>query len=114
MNVLKQKRFWLSIIFAAGLFALIFPYYHDMYIAPLHTALCIFLNGVSSLLFAVLLYQVLGRTFTVENSGIFVWFLLLQGVGHAGFAVMNWGSWLCLAVTAAALAWIAVFRLKRR
>jgi len=101
---MKQKRaFGLSLAAGVLLFAVIFPYQHDMYISPVFTAICIFLNGCSAVLFASLLNRQLLGKLNKENGGIFLWFLLLLAAGHAIFAMMNWGSWLCLALTVPSL-----------
>lgn len=99
----KSTAACISILAGAALFAAIYPYQHDMYIAAVHTALCVALNAASSLLLAVILYCLLRGTFWAGEKGIFLWFLVLLGAGHAVFAMMNWGSWLILTLTAALL-----------
>jgi len=91
--------------FLAGiaLFAVIWPYQHDMYVGALHTVICVILNGASCLLFAAMLFQKLQGVSWRENRGIYLWFLLLSGIGHALFVFMNWGSWVCLGISALAL-----------
>lgn len=82
----------LSALAGIALFVLIYPYQHDIYIAAVHTAICVALNGASALLLGVILYRLLRGTFWSGEQGIFLWFLVLLGAGHAVFAVMNWGS----------------------
>jgi len=114
MNLLKKTHFWISLVVGAVLFAVTFPFYHDMYIAPLFTVICICLNGASALLFAGLLYCMISGNFRRENAGTFLWFLVLQGIGHGIFAMMNWGAWLFLGLTVASLIWMAIVTLKHK
>lgn len=82
-----------------GLFAAIFPYNHDMYIPPLFTVICAALNGVSCLLFALILYRLLRGTLSEDSCKTFLWLLVISGLGHEIFAMMNWGSWVCLGLS---------------
>lgn len=95
----KRKARIIAIVFGAVLFAAIFPYSHDMYIGWLHTAVCVLLNAGSCLLFTVMLCRKLTGGSLREDFGIYLWFLLLLGAGHGVFAFMNWGSWLCIALS---------------
>ena len=114
MKLLKKAQFWYSIAFLILFFVAIYPYQHDMYIGPLHTMICVMLNGASSVLFAVILYLVLCKKFSVEDYGTFLWLLIMQAIGHGIFAFMNWGSWLCLGITAVILVSMAVTYAKVR
>ena len=107
MKILKQSTFWISLISGRVFFILIYPYQHDMYIAPIHTMIRVMLNGASVILFAVILYLILRKKFVTEDYGSFLWLLIMQGVGHGVFAFMNWGSWACLGITAFILFYMA-------
>ncbi len=102
MKLLKNKNFLISTAFCIAFAAVIYPYDHDMYIPGAFTVICAFLNLCSSVLFASLLYRKLEGTFPAEEIWGYVWYLLLQAAGHGIYAIMNWGSWVCLALTAAA------------
>ena len=99
----KRKARIIAILFGGILFAVIFPYSHDMYIGWLHTVICILLNGASCVLFAAMLGRKLAGGSLREDFGIYLWFLILLGAGHCVFAFMNWGSWLCIALSVPAL-----------
>ena len=79
-----------------------------MYIAELFTVLCVFLNAVSSILFSVFLYLKWIDRLDSDGRGLFLWFTILQAVGHCVFVMMNWGSILFLALSVAVIVFIAV------
>ncbi|MBQ8815315.1 MAG: hypothetical protein IJZ85_12565 [Lachnospiraceae bacterium] len=114
MKLLKKSQFWYSIAFLILFFVAIYPYRHDMYIAVFHTMICVMLNGASSVLFAVILYLILCKKFMTADYGTFLWLLFMQAIGHGIFAFMNWGSWLCLGITAVILVCMAVTWIKAR
>ncbi|MBQ7915621.1 MAG: hypothetical protein IJ315_02385 [Firmicutes bacterium] len=109
---MKKFPFWCSLAVSILLFVITLPFSHDMYIAPLFTVICVCLGLMSSVLFGIILYQVLSKRFLVENYGTFLGFIILQGVAHAGFAMMNWGSWLFLGITVVVLVGMAVSYVK--
>ena len=108
----KRTALLISAVFGVALFAVIWPYQHGMYIGWLHTAVCVMLNAGSCLLFAMMLFQKLLRRSFREDFGIYLWFLVLLGIGHVIFAFMNWGSWVCLALSVPALVLLLRDRLK--
>ena len=114
MKILKQFRFWESLIFGMAFFTIIYPYQHDMYIGPLHTVICVMLNGASTILFSVILYLSLTKRFLVEDYGAYLWFLILLAVGHGIFAFMNWGSWPCLGIKAVILVYMLITYVRER
>lgn len=94
---MKKKRSLLRcLILGAVLFLATHPFYHDIYVARIHTAICIFLNAFSSVLFSSYLYFVLEKRLTDKNRILFLLLTLLQGLFHGIFIVMNWGSFLFL------------------
>lgn len=99
MKLLKQYQFWVSFVVALILFAVTYPFYHDMYIAELFTGLCICINAFSSILFAVFLYCKWTNHIDADGRSIFLWLIFMQAVGHVIFLIMNWGSWLFLALS---------------
>lgn len=109
----KRNAFLLCFALGTLLFALLFPYNHGMYIGWVHTAICAALNGGSCLLFAGMLFQLLTRHGFREDFGMYLWFLLLLSIGHGIFAFMNWGSWVCLALSVPALALLIRDRCKK-
>lgn len=100
MKLLKQRQFWLSLVIAMLLFALTYPFYHDMYIGTLHTVICICLNGFSSILFSTFLYCKWSKQIHAGNRIIFLVYTLMQALGHGIFVIMNWGSILFLLLSA--------------
>lgn len=95
----KNTAIFVCAAIGLGLFAAIFPFQHDMYIPPLFTVICAVLNGASCLLFALILYGLLRGTLTEDSCKTFLWLLVITGVGHELFAMMNWGSWVCLGLS---------------
>ena len=108
MKFLKKKSPWISAGAGLALAAAIYPYNHDMYIADGFTYVCAIMNLFSAAVFSVLLYFLLERRFPWESLGSVVMFLLVQIPGHALFAGINWGSWVCLGLIAAWLLYIWV------
>ena len=111
---MKKYPLLCSLAVSILLFVITLPFSHDMYIAPLFTVICVCLGLLSSILFGIILYQVLSKRFLVENYGIFLGFIILQGAAHAGFAMMNWGSWLFLGITVVVLVGMAFRYVKAR
>ena len=99
MKFLKQYQFWISLLVGIVLFTSTYPFYHDMYIAELFTVLCICLNAFSAILFAAFLYCKWKNRIDADGRSIFLWFTILQAVGHGIFTIMNWGSFLFLALS---------------
>lgn len=112
MKLLKQYKFWVSLVLGLGLFLVTFPFYHDMYIALLHTAICIFLNAFSAVLFGTFAYFVFQNKLNADSRAVFLWVTVVQAIGHSIFAVMNWGSFLFLALSVVVFAIITVSYLK--
>ena len=99
MKPLKKHQFLISIAVGIILFVVTYPFYHDMYIAELFTAICIVLNAFSCVLFGIFLYQKLTKQLDKDDRITFIWFTLMQAIGHCLFATMNWGSFLFLALS---------------
>lgn len=114
MKLLKQYRFWVSLVVGLGLFAGTYPFYHDMYIAELFTGLCICLNAFSATLFAAFLYCKWTNRIDADARYLFAWFTIIQAVGHGIFAIMNWGSWLFLGLSVTVLVILVVSYLKEK
>ena len=114
MTFLKKYQFWISFAVGVGLFAATYPFYHDMYIAGLFTGLCICLNAFSSILFAAFAYCKWTDRMDADGRNAFLWFTVMQAVGHGGFAVMNWGSWLFLGLSVIVLMILAASYLKEK
>ena len=110
MKLLKQHQFWVSLAVGLGLFAVTYPFYHDMYIAEMFTVLCIGLNGFSAILFAAFLYCKWTGHIGADGRAFFLSFTVLQAIGHGIFAMMNWGSFLFLGISAVVLIVLAVSR----
>jgi hypothetical protein len=108
MKLLKQHQFWISFLVGTVLFAGTYPFYHDMYIAELFTALCICLNAFSAILFSIFIYCKWTNYMDADGRTIFLWFTIMQAVGHGIFAMMNWGSFLFLALSVIVIILIAV------
>lgn len=114
MKLLKQYPFWISLLVGIILFAGTYPFYHDMYIAELFTTLCICLNGFSATLFGTFLYCKWNNHIDADGRTIFLWLTIMQAVGHGIFAMMNWGSFLYLALSVAVIVLIAVSHFREK
>ena len=114
MKLLKQHQFWISFLVGIVLFAGTYPFYHDMYIAELFTALCICLNAFSAILFSIFIYCKWTNHMDADGRTIFLWFTIMQAVGHGIFAMMNWGSFLFLALSVIVIILIAVSYFKEK
>ena len=114
MKLLKQHQFWISFLVGIVLFAGTYPFYHDMYIAELFTALCICLNAFSAILFSLFIYCKWTKLMDADGRTIFLWFTIMQAVGHGIFAMMNWGSFLFLALSVIVIILIAVSYFKEK
>lgn len=114
MKLLKQYQFWVSLVVGLGMFAGTYPFYHDMYIAELFTVLCICLNAFSAILFAIFLYCKWTNHMDADGRSIFLWFTIMQAIGHGIFAIMNWGSWLFLGLSVIVLIILIISYLKEK
>lgn len=116
MKLVRQHQFWISLFVGIILFVSTYPFYHDMYIAEVFTVICIFLNAFSAILFSAFLYCKWANHMDAEGRTIFLWFTIMQIVGHGIFAMMNWGSFLFLVLSVIVIVLIAVsdFREKKR
>lgn len=112
VKIFKLYQFWISLLFGMSIFAVTFPFYHDMYISALHTILCIFLNAFSCILFSIFLFCKWTNSIDFEGRMTFLWLTLAQTIGHAVFAVMNWGSYLFLLFSIIVLIIIVISFLK--
>lgn len=114
MKLLKQYQFWVSLLLRIVLFVGTYPFYHDMYIAEIFTALCICLNALSAILFGIFLYCKWTNHMEADGRTIFLWFTIMQAVGHGIFAIMNWGSLLFLALSIVVIIFIAVSHFREK
>ena len=114
MKLLKQHQFWISLLVGVVLFAGTYPFYHDMYIAELFTALCICLNAFSAVLFSIFLYCKWVNHMDADGRTIFLWFTIMQAVGHGIFAMMNWGSFLFLALSVVVIVLVSVSHFREK
>ena len=116
MKLLKQHQFWISFLVGIVLFVGTYPFYHDMYIAELFTVICILLNVFSAILFGTFIYCKWTNQLDADGRTIFLWFTIMQVVGHGVFAMMNWGSFLFLVLSVVVIIMISVsyFREKQR
>ena len=112
--MLKKHQFWTSILAGLVLFVGTYPFYHDMYIAELFTVLCICLNAFSAILFGIFLYCKWTKHLDADARNIFLWFTVMQTVGHMIFAMMNWGSYLFLALSAVVIVLIVAAHFKEK
>ena len=99
MNKLKQYQFWICIALCLATFVGTYPFYHDIYIAEIHTFICVCLNAFSSILFSTFLYCKWMNCISTERKTIFLILTIIQAVGHGIFAIMNWGSFFFLALS---------------
>lgn len=103
---------WGSFAVGLVLFVGTIPFYHDMYIPQVFTAVCVVLNGLSAILFAKLLHRILTKGLQAERRAMFAVGIVLQAIGHGVFAIMNWGSWLFLGLSVIALVVLTVVHFK--
>ena len=115
MKLFRQYQFWISLFVGIILFVSTYPFYHDMYIAELFIVICIFLNAFSAVLFSAFIYCKWTNHMGADGRKIFLWFTIMQAVGHGIFAMMNWGSFLFLVLSVIIIVLITVshFRDKR-
>lgn len=114
MKLWKQRQFWISLLVGVVLFIGTYPFYHDMYIAEVFTGLCICLNALSAILFGAFLYCKWTNHIDADGRTIFLWLTVMQAVGHGIFAVMNWGSFLFLALSAVVIALIVLAHFREK
>ena len=113
MTLLKRQQFRISLLVGIALFVVTCPFYHNMYIAKLHTVLCICLNAFSAVLFSVFFYCKRTNCINKNRRIIFIGLTVIQMVGHGVFAVMNWGSFFFLGLSLAVIIMSLVFISKR-
>ena len=114
MKLLKRYQFWISVMVGLIMFAGTYPFYHDMYIAELFTALCICLNAFSAILFATFVYCKWTNCIDPDSRNIFLGFTIMQAIGHGIFAIMNWGSLLFLGLSVVVLIILAISYYKEK
>ena len=100
LSKLKQYQFWVSLVIGLVLFVGTYPFYHDIYIAEIHTFICILLNAFSSILFSTFLYCKWTNGITTNSITVFLFLTIIQAIGQGVFAIMNWGSFLFLPLSA--------------
>jgi hypothetical protein len=103
---------WGSFAVGLVLFVGTIPFYHDMYIPQVFTAVCVVLNGLSAILFAKLLHRILTKGLQAERRAMFAVGIVFQAIAHGVFSIMNWGSWLFLGLSVIALAVLTVVHFK--
>ena len=103
---LYSRNFWISAISGLAIFFAICPYGYDMYIPAVFTFACAALSGYTCLIFSVLLHKQLSGTAVGDDFGMYVGALIFGMIGHGIFAFMNWGSWICLVLSAACIVWL--------
>ena len=96
MNKLKQYQFWICLVLCLATFVGTYPFYHDIYIAEIHTVICISLNAFSSILFSTFLYCKWMNCISAKRKTIFLISTIIQAGGHSIFAIINWGSFFFL------------------
>lgn len=116
MKLPRIPVFWSSLCVGLVLFVGTIPFNHDMYIPKVFTLVCICLNGLSALLFGKFLYRVWTKGLDADRKAMFAVGTMFQAIGHGVFAMMNWGSWLFLGLSAIAFVMLTVahFRQKKK
>ena len=114
MNKLKQYQFWICLIIGLVLFIGTYPFYHDIYIAEIHTFICICLNVFSSILFSTFLYCKLTNCITTNGITAFLFLTIIQAIGQGIFAIMNWGSFLFLPLSAIVFVILVISYFKKK
>ncbi len=114
MNKLKQYQFWICFVVGLGLFVGTYPFYHDIYIAEIHTVICVCLNAFSSILFSAFLYCKWINGITADGRSVFLVLTIIQAIAHSIFAIMNWGSFLFLALSIIVFVFLVVSYFKEK
>ena len=96
-----SSRFWICLVFGILSFAFTFPFYHGLYVSRVHTLICIALNAFSSIIFSIVFYS--HKRIDRKKKPLLLFAILLQGIGHGIFRVMNWGSFFFLALSPVAI-----------
>ena len=99
-NILKNAKFWVTVILCYLFFVLVTPFEINMYTPQLFQLFCILLNFWTVAWLGVLLYLLLAKKPAGENRGMFIGVLLLTVVGHVILGLFFWQCWLCAGVIA--------------
>ena len=113
---MKSRQFWICTALCLVMFFCAYPFYHDMYIAGIHTLICIGLNAFSSVLFSTLLYCKWTKCMNFKRKSVFFILTILQAIGQGIFSVMNWASFFFLPLSALVLIllFVSFFRKKTK
>lgn len=109
----RKTSILISVAFGFVFFLAMLPFQFDRYVPLLHSALSIFLNAVSAVLFSTTLCRFLNKKLLQERR-LTVYYLLLLAVAHGVYSVMFWSSWICLGIIAAWLVTIVGLSVKNR
>ena len=97
MKYIKDFRFWLIAAGCVGAIILLWPISNNAYSRPY----CPWLfNGISLAGFGAAWYLTWTRDWTRDSIGTMLWGLVLSSIPHLIFAVLSYGSWVCIAVAA--------------
>lgn len=114
MNKIKQYQFWVCLVLCLGMFIGTYPFYHDMYIAQIHTFICICLNAFSAILFSSFLYLKWVNCLSANRKAILLSLTIIQAIGHSIFTIMNWGSFFFLPLSVIVFILLAVSYFKEK
>ncbi len=116
MRIFKQYQFWTCLFVCIGMFIGAYPFYHNVYVSDTHTFICICLNAFSSIIFSAYLYLKWTNCIGQGIKILFLLLIILQGIGHGIFWIMNWASFFFLPLSAIVFILIIVscFRAKTK
>lgn len=105
MSIFKKYQFWICAVFAVVFFAVIYPLSVSPYTAAYYVLV---FNAISIIGFAAVLYCTLTKSFTKEKITRLIWTIAISSLPHLLFALLSYGSWVCLGgaiITILALLW---------
>lgn len=103
---LYSKDFWISTLTGLFVFFVSAPYGRSMYIPVLFNLIGFVLCACTGLLLALILRRKLSGTDIGEDFGMYLGLLISCLIGHSIFAVMFWGSWICIVCSVLAIVWL--------
>lgn len=91
MHISKKSAFGISALFAIICFVAIYPLSANQ----MAQYILIFV-AISILGFSTVLFRILTKSFTKQNTTILIWIVFISALPHLLFSLLNYGSWICL------------------
>lgn len=111
---LFPKEYWLSWVFAAALFGLLFPgkMFGNPDILVHYAVFCVALGGISAVLIRTIVLRIWVRRFYPDTFRVYAWFLAVEAFCHLVFTGMNPLGWVYIGLSAALELWMGIAWLK--